>query len=219
MRITVGKAWHYSCRFFSDSIVMKLLRFLKRNDMTEPPTSSDDDLISRLKELAELHQAGHLTDNEYQRAKTKLLEGQTEESAVYSLGELLNDKSLQEDKSPTKPTKPKRETDGRDRLERVFEFIFRLRHQEVDLSGADPDKLAARYRFFRLINSVIILSIVSSGLGGGLSAIVFLHTREIDGSRPQLDIGIIGTQVTLLIFGLAPSSTAAYTATCPGLCL
>lgn len=36
-------------------------------------TSASDDLVGRLRELAELHQAGALSDDEFQRAKDRLL--------------------------------------------------------------------------------------------------------------------------------------------------
>ena len=41
----------------------------------QPPTAADGDVVSRLKELAELKNSGVLSDAEFQSAKAKLLAG------------------------------------------------------------------------------------------------------------------------------------------------
>jgi hypothetical protein len=122
--------------------------------MADDQSQSNDNLASQLSQLAELYEDGLLTDEEYQKAKAKLLDMPSDEYENVSLGEILDDVGIDID-TDEQLEKYKKQPMGRDvsvpidRVEKFFEFIFRIRRTNVDFDTTNIDKLAARFRRHR----------------------------------------------------------------------
>jgi hypothetical protein len=169
------------------------------------PESQNNDLVDRLKQLAQLFESGNLTYDEYQKAKSLLLDKSSEALDTNSLAKLLAQANF-EYSGDEQEDEEDLDIEPQDRIEKIFESVFRLRGQGFIPAAEDPRKLAARYRRHRLINSLSIIAIVTLGLLFGVVALAYFPAYQP--YRPE--IGIIFAVIAIITFGTSFPAVRGY---------